>query len=194
MNIRKLRVESLEERALLAVVAGGIEQAVAIPAPTESTTWIVNTVEDPTEWDLFDDTYSLREAISRAQTGDMIVFDKSLTDGEITLNGTEINITRGITIDATSIGGVTIDANHNSRIFRVIIASSWLSVEGEDDYVPAADINGDGDVSGVDRQFLSSNWCKETGEDDLVYPRQLAADLALLEFASADLRVDFDMF
>jgi hypothetical protein len=115
----KLRVENLEERTLLAVMAGGIEQATELVAPTEATTWVVNTLEDPISWDMSDDVLSLREAISYTQKGDVIIFDTSLADGTITLNGKELTISKGITIDATSIGGITIDANNKSRVFNI---------------------------------------------------------------------------
>ena len=46
LNARKLRLETLEERALLAVAAGGFEQAVPLPAPTGETVWVVNTTND----------------------------------------------------------------------------------------------------------------------------------------------------
>lgn len=129
MNIRKLRVESLEERTLLAVVAGGLEQAAELIAPTGAQTWIVNTLEDPTEWDTADDVLSLREAISGAATGDVIVFDSTLTGGTITLNGEQLSVNKGITIDASAIGGITIDANEESRVFYVSGGSETNPVE-----------------------------------------------------------------
>ena len=113
-NIRKLRLESLEERTLLAVFAGGIETGAEIIAPTEATTWIVNTLEDP--MDAVDNVVSLRDAIYRAQTGDTITFDDCLAGGTITLCGTELRIVRGITIDASSVGGITIDAGGKSEV------------------------------------------------------------------------------
>ena len=48
LRFSKLRVETLEERTLLAVMAGVIKQAAELVAPTEATTWVVNTLEDPT--------------------------------------------------------------------------------------------------------------------------------------------------
>lgn len=115
---RKLRLESLEERTLLAVVAGGMAPA-AFPAPTEASTWLVNTTDDPTSWDTSDDVLSLREAIDRAAEGDTILFDASLAGGTITLNGIHLEISKGITIDASSIGGITIDADGWSGVLSV---------------------------------------------------------------------------
>ncbi len=116
---RKLRLETLEERALLAVTAGGFEQAVPLPAPTGETVWVVNTTDDPSSWDAADDLLSLREAIGRAAEGDTIIFDDSLAGGTITLNRRPLEIYRGITIDAASIGGITLDADGASRVFYV---------------------------------------------------------------------------
>ena len=119
MNARKLRLESLEERTLLAVVAGGMEQAVQAAKPTEAAEWVVNTLEDPTSWDTTDEVVSLREAIGRAETGDTIVFDDSLAGGTITLSGSQLSVSKGITIDASSIDGITINANGKSRVFYI---------------------------------------------------------------------------
>ena len=116
---RKLRLETLEERALLAVTAGGFEQAVPLPAPAGETVWVVNTTDDPADWDTADEVLSLREAIGRAEDGDTIVFDHSLADGTITLSGSLLYIDKGITIDAASIGGITVDAGGRSRVFYV---------------------------------------------------------------------------
>ncbi|MBQ3388243.1 MAG: hypothetical protein IJG60_03425 [Thermoguttaceae bacterium] len=129
MNIRKLWVESLEDRCLLAVVAGGFEQSAELVAPTEATTWVVNTLEDPTGWDVSDNILSLREAIASSVTGDTIVFDSELARGTIMLNGSQLEINNGITIDASDIGGITIDANQQSRVFYVDGKTSSKRVE-----------------------------------------------------------------
>ena len=118
LNARKLRLESLEERALLAVTAGGFELA-ALPEPAAATAWIVNTLDDAMDWDTADDILSLREAIARAQTGDTITFDDTLAGGTITLCGSELGIYNGITIDASAVGGITIDAGGQSRVIWV---------------------------------------------------------------------------
>ncbi|MCR5359700.1 MAG: hypothetical protein K6E55_07450, partial [Thermoguttaceae bacterium] len=115
---RKLRLESLEERTLLAVVAGGMAPA-ALAAPTEASTWLVNTMDDPTSWDTSDDILSLREAIDIAAEGDTILFDASLSGQTIVLSGEELTVDKGISIDATDIGGITIDADGRSRVFYV---------------------------------------------------------------------------
>ncbi|MBO7725758.1 MAG: hypothetical protein J6S40_04765, partial [Thermoguttaceae bacterium] len=116
---RKLRLESLEERTLLAVMAGGIERASQLAAPTEASTWLVNTTDDPTSWYTSDNILSLREAIDIAAEGDTILFDASLSGQMIVLAGGELTVDKGISIDATDIGGITIDANGQSRVFCV---------------------------------------------------------------------------
>ena len=128
ISSRRLRLESLEERALLAVTAGFAETA-ALAAPTGATNWVVNTTADPAEWDETDDLLSLREAIDRAQTGDTITFDSSLAGGTITLSGSELSVDKCITIDANGIGGMTIDAAGQSEVFYVNDGSAKNPVE-----------------------------------------------------------------
>ncbi len=84
---RSLRLESLEDRMLLAVTAGGEDAAAAIyAAPAETGAEIVVT----------DLTYNgLRSAISKAAAGDTVVFDGS---GTITITSA-IQINKNITID-----------------------------------------------------------------------------------------------
>ena len=117
----KLRVENLEERTLLAVMAGGVEQAVTFPAPTESTTWWVATAEDTFEGDVL----SLRDALAQAQSGDTVRFVPELSGGTITMSEMSLTIPyfavqKGVTVDASDLpGGITIDANGISRVFYV---------------------------------------------------------------------------
>ncbi len=112
---RGLRIESLEQRVLLAVAAGGIER----PAPTGAAAWTVNTADDPAEWSETDAAVSLREAIGRASAGDVIRFDASLTGRTVKLGGAQLKIDKPVTIDASEIGGITIDAEGRSRIFHI---------------------------------------------------------------------------
>ena len=117
VSARKLRLESLEERTLLAVTAGGMEPAAV--APTGGQTWIVNTLEDPAEWDTSDSVVSLREAIQAAADGDTITFASELTGGKIALNGKQLEVGKAITVDASPAGGITIDADGRSRVFHI---------------------------------------------------------------------------
>ena len=116
MKNRKLRVESLEERALLAVTAGITEQAIALPAPTEAVTWWVATAEDTTGGE----DISLRDALAQAKSGDTIKFFSWLSGETITLSGTQLTVPAGITVDATSLSdGITINGNQQSRVLNV---------------------------------------------------------------------------
>ena len=124
----KLRVENLEERTLLAVMAGGLETAVQTVAPTESATWLVNTLEDSWNEDPNDDIVSLREAIDLSADGDRIVFDASLASGTIVLlDGLEIS--KGITVDASGVGGITIDGNQKWTCFAISADQTETPVE-----------------------------------------------------------------
>ena len=121
---RRLRVELLEDRRLLAVI----------------------TVDS-----LFDNTtndglITLREAIIAAnadsvadategtQAGsgaDSIDFDASLDGGTILLTSGELGITEAVTIDAASLaGGLTIDAQENSRIFNITATTDDFTIAG----------------------------------------------------------------
>ena len=112
---RKLSVESLEDRVLLAVTAGGMEAASSLSAPT---TWVVNTSDDPEGgWSTSDEILSLREALDRAEAGDTVTFDESLAGGTISLSGSQLEMTVGITVDASNIGGIRVDAGGKSRVF-----------------------------------------------------------------------------
>ena len=116
MKNRKLRVESLEERALLAVTAGMTEQAIALPAPTEAVTWWVATAEDTTGGE----DISLRDALSQAKNGDTIKFFSWLSGETITLSGKQLSVPKGVTVDASDLPeGLTINANGKSRVLSV---------------------------------------------------------------------------
>ncbi len=116
---RKLFLERLEPRTLLAVAAGGEAVSAVRAAPTESAVWEVNTAEDPSSWNTSDETVSLREAIARAAAGDTIVFSPSLSGTAVTLNGNQLEIFKGIAIDGASAGGITIDADEKSTVFYI---------------------------------------------------------------------------
>jgi parallel beta-helix repeat protein/predicted outer membrane repeat protein len=66
---------------------------------------------------------TLRDAISHAQSGDVISFDPSLTGGTLLLGGDEILIDKSLTINGPA-GGVTIDGEYHSRLFEVATAAS----------------------------------------------------------------------
>ena len=113
--MRKLRLESLEERTLLAVTAG-IEMPAAAPQPT-SAVILVTTLSDVT--DSTDGVVSLREAVAAASDGDTVLFDESLSEGTITLDGSQLEITKGIIVDASGVGGITVNADGKSSVFKI---------------------------------------------------------------------------
>ena len=112
--MRKLNLESLEDRTLLAVTAGLNLAAAVLPQETGASL-IVTTLNDTI--DSTDGVTSLREAIAAAAEGDTVTFDESLAGGTITLAGSQLEIAVGITVDATGIGGITVDAGGESRVF-----------------------------------------------------------------------------
>jgi hypothetical protein len=75
---------------------------------------------------------SLRGEIAAAQSGDTIQFDPSLTSGTITLSGSELLLSKSLSIVAptTSTGapGITIDGNSASRLFEIQGPASQVSV------------------------------------------------------------------
>jgi len=126
---RDLRFETLEDRRVLAVLT-------------------VNTIADTVA---DDNLLSLREAISavNAQSSagldagavdqisgtfgdnDTIQFDESLSGQTILLGGTQLVITRALTIDATALAeNVIIDANQQSRIMYFTASTGDLSLSG----------------------------------------------------------------
>ena len=86
-----------------------------------------------TNSDVVNDTdglISLREAIAYAEAdsslGSKITFATSLKGKTITLSGTQLTISKGITVDASALydastqtPGITVDANQKSRVFSV---------------------------------------------------------------------------
>ena len=64
---------------------------------------------------------SLRDAIARAQSGDVIQFSSALSNQTIALTSGELTISNGknLTIDATGVSGLTLSGNQQSRIFNV---------------------------------------------------------------------------
>ena len=116
---RPLRVEPLEERRLLAVITVTNALDVVNGYVQSFDTLIANDGGDG---------ISLREAILASEYtftfGDnTIFFDSTLSGQTITLSGTELEVFTpfALTIDARNLPeNVTIDANHQSRVFRVI--------------------------------------------------------------------------
>jgi predicted outer membrane repeat protein len=63
---------------------------------------------------------SLRYAVANTYPGDLIDFTTNLSGATITLSGTQILLTNGVTIDGSSLPkGIQINGNHASRIFAM---------------------------------------------------------------------------
>ncbi|MBO7726261.1 MAG: hypothetical protein J6S40_07295 [Thermoguttaceae bacterium] len=118
---RRLRAEQLESRTLLAVTAGawrGIEPGLP-PEPTGTTHWEVNTNDDPNTWNTYDNVISLREALARASSGDLITFTSAVARKTITLHGSPLEIFKAVTISGTSGERVSIDGAGKSCVFYI---------------------------------------------------------------------------
>ena len=109
---RFLRLESLEDRMLLAVTAGGGAAAAELAAPAETGAEIV--VTELTQ-------SALQSAIDRAGDGDVITFAQG---GTIKLSST-VSIGRNVTIDGG--GAVTIAGSGSNSIFNFRASSCTLT-------------------------------------------------------------------
>ena len=103
---RRPQLEPLEDRQMLSITT-------------------VNSPYDNTTPD--DGLITLREAIRDAGSGDEISFDFSSFPGidTITLNGSQLEITKNVTIDGSGVPSLTIDADNTgddigeSRVFKI---------------------------------------------------------------------------
>jgi hypothetical protein len=79
---------------------------------------------------------SLRYEIAAAQSGDAIVFDKSLKGQTLTLGGTELFINKNLTIEGLGAKSLAIRGGNQSRVFEVAagvkVTLSGLTIEDGD--------------------------------------------------------------
>jgi hypothetical protein len=72
---------------------------------------------------------SLRAEITAAQSGDRIVFDKSLKGQTITLTSGELAITQSLTIDGPGAAKLTVSGNNASRVFDIRGSSTNVVIQ-----------------------------------------------------------------
>ncbi|MEZ6071163.1 MAG: choice-of-anchor Q domain-containing protein [Pirellulales bacterium] len=101
---------------------------------TPPTSFVVSTLADELDEDIGTGDLSLREAIywANAHPGpDTITFDVSLAGGTIGLEYHDLIVADAVTIDVGNlIGGITIDAHEQSRVFNVIASSGYFTFTG----------------------------------------------------------------
>ena len=79
---------------------------------------------------LYSGNGSLGEAVATTPPGGTVTFDASLDGGTIFLGGSEIVISKDLTIDASNLpNGITLDAEEQSRIFRIFLAPGSGDIE-----------------------------------------------------------------
>ncbi|MGI5830928.1 MAG: choice-of-anchor Q domain-containing protein [Thermoguttaceae bacterium] len=110
---------------------------------------VVTTLDDTI---VDDGDLSLREAILFALDRTTILFDESLAGGVITLGEGEIQVNRAIRVDASAIGGITIDAQGLSRVLEVTGSATLvgLTVTGGAETTRGAGIYNTGNVTLID--------------------------------------------
>ncbi|MGD9125921.1 MAG: choice-of-anchor Q domain-containing protein [Planctomycetia bacterium] len=103
------------------VDCGAFEFQGTIAPGREAPSLIVTTNSD--DFDLYDGQITLREAIFYADPntpGTTITFDALLDGSTITLSGASLLIDKPVTIDASSLSALTVDANGQSRVFTIV--------------------------------------------------------------------------
>ncbi|MBO5436492.1 MAG: leucine-rich repeat domain-containing protein, partial [Thermoguttaceae bacterium] len=86
------------------------------PLEKEAGSLIVNTTMDVV--DAYDGVTSIREAISFAKEGETVTFDESMRDQTIVLNGTQLSLTKAVSLDAGDLN-VTLDGDGKSGVIYI---------------------------------------------------------------------------
>ncbi|OHB76957.1 MAG: hypothetical protein A2W31_10775, partial [Planctomycetes bacterium RBG_16_64_10] len=96
---------------------GAYEYQGAPAAGRETPSTLVTTAADV--FDLYDGDVALREAVWYAAVGERVTFAATLDQGEIVLNQTSVLVDRSVTIDASTLESLTINAGGKSRVFTI---------------------------------------------------------------------------
>ncbi|MBN2477479.1 MAG: hypothetical protein JXB62_22930, partial [Pirellulales bacterium] len=104
---------------------GVYEFQAAPPAGRETPSSLVTTLADVL--DLYDGQISLREAVWYRGADQHITFDAALDGGEIILGGTSILVDRSISIDASGLDSLGINADRRSRVFTIFAEETALT-------------------------------------------------------------------
>ena len=99
---------------------GAYEYQDSPAASRETPSAVVTTLSDTI--DLYDGLISLRETLFYLQSeaiDETITFDSTLDGGTILLTNGELTLNRPVTIDASLLSSLTIDANHESRVISI---------------------------------------------------------------------------
>ncbi|MDO4587954.1 MAG: right-handed parallel beta-helix repeat-containing protein, partial [Planctomycetia bacterium] len=123
---------------------------------------VVDSLEDTIE--LTDGKTTLREAIAFANSGDTITFDSSLNGQTITLSGTQLEITKDITIDASALSnGITINADEKSRVFFISGGSETSHIVLNGLTITGGNTADNGGGISLNKGFLTLNNCTISG-------------------------------
>ena len=107
-----------------AVDIGAYEYQSQPPDGRETASSVVTTAADT--FNPYDGEISLREAISHAEkdlSNRCVTFSVELSGSTILLDGYALRVARALTIDASSLAGLTIDAGGKSRVFNIASVS-----------------------------------------------------------------------
>ena len=100
---------------------GAYEFQGTLPGDRETASSVVTTTDD--RFDLYDGAVSLREALlyaGQGAVGTAITFDAALDGGTIILDGEPLYLDRAVSIDASTLGSLTLDAAGRSRVLTVL--------------------------------------------------------------------------
>jgi len=148
------------------VDVGAYEYQGALSPSRESPSVVVTTLTDVV--DIVDGEISLREALTySSMLAQNVTFAAGLSGGTIALGGEELVIYQSSGIDATSIGGMTIDAGRQSRVMFVAgadteVSLTELTLTGGGTTGDGGGIHNEGILTVTD-SALSDNWANRDG-------------------------------